>query len=425
MARPRLEAPNERQSAATKAELLELLKLKALVAELKFCLVLRRFSRKYRPDQPRDDRGRWVYDGGRRRRQTDGQGTLADAGNVSDSVVMTDANPDPVIPGAQYAQTEIAIHPSALTGISTIDDATKSLTKTLARVMDVVEFTADMSPQTYGTAVHGVFALAVRAEGLPGIAWSDVETTFGGDRYGAQDSIRTDVVLRNEIGDIIAIYDVKTGNRGLEPWRVIELRNKTGVDANVPIIELHVVRGVSRKALDGARVSCAFAISSVWQRGGGMAMEMNILSDRRLASIEEWQRAVDAEKYPLRLQTRIELATVRGFVPAQLDGKITGFECYNDDPENTMKFLGEGNFDHRWRFALGLRWLGSKIEETQAAWMAAVAYVATTGGVIFDHEEGKLFTPDQAREVVRRIASDAVALDVILEKVKQMFPTRR
>jgi hypothetical protein len=40
--------------------------LKAGLAELKFDLALRRFARKYRDDQPRDDHGRWVYDGGRR-----------------------------------------------------------------------------------------------------------------------------------------------------------------------------------------------------------------------------------------------------------------------------------------------------------------------------------------------------------------------
>lgn len=251
--------------AVINAERAELHALKQLVAELKLWLAVRRLARKYREDQPRDDRGRWVYDGGRRRQQTGAQGLLADAGNISESRVMSDANPYPIIPGARYAQTQIAIHPSALTGLSTIDDITKSLTKTLAGVMDAVEFTSDLTPQTYGTAVHTTFALAVRVQRLPGIAWSDVETTFGGDRYGAKDSIRTDVVLRNEIGDIIAIYDVKTGNRGLEPWRVLELRSKTGVDARVPVIELHVLRGVSGKAADDARESCAFAVSA-WLR---------------------------------------------------------------------------------------------------------------------------------------------------------------
>lgn len=32
-----------------------------------------------------------------------------------------------------------------------------------------------------------------------------------------------------------------------------------------------------------------------------MSMELFVLSDRRLASIAEWQRAINAESFPLRL----------------------------------------------------------------------------------------------------------------------------
>jgi hypothetical protein len=42
----------------------KLLDLKALAAELQWLLALRRFGRKYRPDQARDDRGQWVDEGG-------------------------------------------------------------------------------------------------------------------------------------------------------------------------------------------------------------------------------------------------------------------------------------------------------------------------------------------------------------------------
>jgi hypothetical protein len=78
-----------------------------------------------------------------------------------------------------------------------------------------------------------------------------VEHSFAnGDsvRPGTRGSIRTDVVLRNETSDVIAIYDVKTGGARLEPARVRELREKTGVSASVPIIELHGVRGATLKS---------------------------------------------------------------------------------------------------------------------------------------------------------------------------------
>jgi len=130
----------------------------------------------------------------------------------------------------------------ALTGISRIDDTTKALIGTLATVVTVLP---DGSGPVYGTAVHRLFALAVRAQGLEGIGYFDVETTFSlrdGVRYGAEDSIRTDVVLRNEAGEIIAIYDVKTGRRGISEERAAELRAKTQTGPEVPIIELNTRR---------------------------------------------------------------------------------------------------------------------------------------------------------------------------------------
>jgi len=60
---------------------------------------------------------------------------------------MSDAAPDAVVPGAQYAQTQFNIDPSALTGISTIDDTTKQLANTLARIKDTFEYTPNLGPK--------------------------------------------------------------------------------------------------------------------------------------------------------------------------------------------------------------------------------------------------------------------------------------
>jgi hypothetical protein len=160
---------------------------------------------------------------------------------------MNDATPDPIVSGAQYAQTPINIDASALTGISTIDNTTKKLASTLARIKDSVEYLPTVTPQVYGIAVHTAFAAAVKVQGLRGIAPSDVETTFGGDRHGAKGSVRTDVVLRNDVGDVIAIYDVKTGEKGIEPARAAYLRLNVGVGNEVPIIQMSFKDGLSRK----------------------------------------------------------------------------------------------------------------------------------------------------------------------------------
>ncbi|MGV3635684.1 MAG: hypothetical protein ACO1NY_15155 [Pseudorhodoplanes sp.] len=149
---------------------------------------------------------------------------------------------------------------NALTGISTIDNTTQSLAETLAVVVDTLP---PGSGKLYGIAVHTAFANIVRLQNLPGIGFFDVETTFSllpDFRYGSRGSIRTDVILRNEAGDIIAIYDVKTGDSTIRPNRAAELRANTQVGPNVPIIELNVRRGALFKS---STVSCR--TGSFWQ----------------------------------------------------------------------------------------------------------------------------------------------------------------
>jgi hypothetical protein len=101
----------------------------------------------------------------------------------------------------------------------------------------------------YGKAIHYAFGDAVKEENLRGIGSEGVEHSFPEDtRYGAKGTIRTDVVLKNDIGDVIAIYDVKTGGAELDARRVRELRAKTDVNLSVPVIEMHIQRGLSLKA---------------------------------------------------------------------------------------------------------------------------------------------------------------------------------
>jgi hypothetical protein len=166
--------------------------------------------------------------------------------------ILSDASPDPIQPGAQFAQNAPAIttDTSALTGISRIDETTNKLVKTLSRVMDSLSFIPQQFGPAYGTAMHVAFATELRALNLEGIGTEGVEQSFdasGVAKYGVPGSIRTDVVLRNEVGDIVAIYDVKTGGAVLRPSRAAELRAKTQAGPEVPVVELHFERGASLK----------------------------------------------------------------------------------------------------------------------------------------------------------------------------------
>lgn len=147
-----------------------------------------------------------------------------------------------------------------------------------------------------------------------------------------------------------------------------------------------------------------------------MAMELQVFSDRRLNSVAEWQHAIDAEGFPVRLAGDVQLPATSGLLPAKLDGHQTGFECYQDNAKEAMNSLGMRNFNHPWQYALGFRW-GGDFSQMEAAWMAATAYAAATGGIIFDHEEGRVFTTQQGRELIIKFVTERPRLKAIVEDI--------
>jgi hypothetical protein len=135
------------------------------------------------------------------------------------------------------------------TGNPRIDSTTQVLMDTFHKVMDQIGPRPDLTPRQYGTLVHTQCANEIRALNLPGIETNDVERTFSvddDDTYGAKYSIRPDVILRDDDGNIIAIYDFKTGE-GLSEGRVIRFRYMTDSDGTVPVIELSRSRGALSK----------------------------------------------------------------------------------------------------------------------------------------------------------------------------------
>ena len=156
-----------------------------------------RWRTKYRPDQARvpagsRDGGQWTTEGGDSESGTGtGSGGIggserlyADENTGSVHVSTDESDTDSHSNGVfdiefVGSRTSVTIDYSrALTGISTIDDTTKKLSETLGDAMARVEFIRDWTPSVYGTAVHVDLANQVRAQGIPGIAPSDVEHSF-------------------------------------------------------------------------------------------------------------------------------------------------------------------------------------------------------------------------------------------------------
>ena len=150
-----------------------------------------------------------------------------------------------------------------------------------------------------------------------------------------------------------------------------------------------------------------------------VSMELWVFSDAQLSSIAQWQAAIDAEGYALALKEHAHFESLNGFLPCRLRGELTGFECHHDDAAALMRHNTNVNFDHDWKYALGLRWLGSKESEILAAWMAGTAYASATNGIVGDDQDGQLRTVTQSAEVVRDIEHPSQAYEVAKRELRR------
>lgn len=142
-----------------------------------------------------------------------------------------------------------------------------------------------------------------------------------------------------------------------------------------------------------------------------MAMEIFVLSGRRLNSIAEWQRAVDSEGFALQLSAETPFAQLSGFLPVSYDNAPSGFECDHWEPRCVADENPTTAFGHAWKYALAFRF-GGRTGELESAWIAATAYARATAGVVFDTEENRIFQPDEAVQLIRRIESNHANIDV-------------
>lgn len=155
-----------------------------------------------------------------------------------------------------------------------------------------------------------------------------------------------------------------------------------------------------------------------------MAMELWVLSDKQLASIAEWQTAIDAAEFPLVLSDGRPLHEINGFLPARLRTQPTGFECSRWPAAEFMRDMSMVDFGHAWRYALALRWRAN-FNELRAAWIAGAAYAGATDGIVFDDQEGKIRNAAEARATARREyeAPDPIigsSIDRVLQKLGKL-----
>jgi len=149
-----------------------------------------------------------------------------------------------------------------------------------------------------------------------------------------------------------------------------------------------------------------------------MAMELFVLSDKQLNSVEEWQAAIDGEGYPLRLDGNKPIEFLKGFLRAQLRDTKTGFECNVWPAREFMREMSGVNFGHEWKHVLAFRW-GGNLSQVPAVWMAATAYAKATNGVVFDEEEGKIRSAVDAQTVVGDVEREMPEMEALLRDLKK------
>ena len=138
-----------------------------------------------------------------------------------------------------------------------------------------------------------------------------------------------------------------------------------------------------------------------------MSIEIFVLSDRRLASMAEWQQAINQEGFNLRLDTSRPIEALGGHLPVQRGEQDAGFECDHFDPAEILddENLADIDFGHRWTHLLAFRF-GGDFHALWGAFAAAAAYARATGGVVFDGESGEVLQPDNAAEIARSVEPD-------------------
>lgn len=156
-----------------------------------------------------------------------------------------------------------------------------------------------------------------------------------------------------------------------------------------------------------------------------MSMEIFVLSDKQLNSVAEWQAAIDDEGYSLRLDEEKSINALKGYLPAHLRDRKTGFECGCWSPDTLKGFAPGVNFGHEWKFVLTFRWSGD-LTQLEATWIAAAAYAQATDGVIFDEQDGMIKTPREALATARDIGAAVPKAEAILSEIKgSVLRTRR
>jgi len=128
-----------------------------------------------------------------------------------------------------------------------------------------------------------------------------------------------------------------------------------------------------------------------------MSMELHVLvEDSRLPDIGQWQNAVDALGFNLKLDPTLVVREHTGFVPCAFKGQSSGFE-FDVSPASTV---AQAYAEFKDQFSgrdtsANFRW-GGDLNEMACSLIASVALAQVCGGLWFDPESGSCLNHSEA-----------------------------
>ena len=138
-----------------------------------------------------------------------------------------------------------------------------------------------------------------------------------------------------------------------------------------------------------------------------MSMELYVISPKRLDTIQEWQKAINEFQFSIKISEDVDFEKTSGFLPLLLNGKLSGFECDHwaiNDMKESLSFHHIA-LDPSWKHVLAFRW-GGNFDELICATQASIAYAIATGGLIFDPQEGEIFSNEKSLQLAKNIEKE-------------------
>jgi hypothetical protein len=145
-------------------------------------------------------------------------------------------------------------------------------------------------------------------------------------------------------------------------------------------------------------------------------VEFCVLTDSLLGSTDEWQLAIEAAGFPLRISDEGRISRDGGTLVARLRDQATIFQYWIEDPSDVMNAYPKVKFGHHWKYAVAFPYI-REFAELTSAWMAAAAYARATAGVVFDEQAGRVFGRDELVEETRRVERDAAEAEAMARAV--------